>query len=152
VGSALYYALSEGLISGWKIEANKNISERNEWGQLQAMKGADRAVFLSKKDEETEITILPNTIIARRQNICSSPEPVYKFIRKKSEGGNNPINVLLKRKTTEDGESLIIEAIDGSPEKVSDFELKLWPCESSSGIDFWQERGIFDNLEGDENR
>ena len=150
VGSALYYALSKGLISGWKIEATKNISERNEWGQLDAMKGPDRAVFLSKGDENVEITILPNTIIARRQNICSSPEPVYKFIQKKSDGGNNPVKVSLKRKITEDGESLMIESIDDNQEKASEFELKLWPCESSSGIDFWQERGIFDNLEGSE--
>ncbi len=147
VGGALYYALSNGLISNWKIETSRNVSERNEWGQLEAMKSADRAVFLSKEDDEAEIRILPNTIIARRQNICSSPEPVYKFLQKDAAAPHNIRKIHLKRTITDDGESLSITAVDDSPEMAADFELKLWPCESSSGFVFWQEKGIFDNLE-----
>lgn len=147
VGSALYYALSNGLISGWKISATKNISERNEWGQLAAMKSPTKTVFLGKGEEETEITLLPNTIIARRQNKCSSPEPVYKFIRRDDTPFNDPVSIRLKRMITEDGDSLILMAVNGNEEDVGNYELKLWPCESDNGINFWQEQGIFANIE-----
>ena len=114
VGAALYYALSNGLISGWKIDTTKNISERNEWGQLAAMKAPDRAAFLPKRQMEVEVPLLPETIIARRQNQCSSPEPVYMFRRKKQDVNYEPVNVRLKRNITDDGESLTIESIDGT--------------------------------------
>ena len=82
-----------------------------------------------------------------RQNICSSPEPVYKFLQKDAAAPHNIRKIHLKRTITDDGESLSITAVDDSPEMAADFELKLWPCESSSGFVFWQEKGIFDNLE-----
>ena len=111
------------------------------------MKSPDKAVFLTKGEEEKEITLLPNTIIARRQNKCSSPEPVYKFIRCNNEPFNDPVSVCLKRMISEDGDSLVLASVNGSEEEVANYELKLWPCESDSGINFWQEQGIFANIE-----
>lgn len=149
VGGALYYALANGFISGWTIEAGKNIVKRNEWGQLTAMKSS-RGVFLGKDEDGAEVSILPNTIIARRQNVCSSPEPVYKFVSKVEGTANQPVKVAFKRNLTEDGEVLSIQMINGSTENAGDFELKLWPSENGNGVDFWQERGIFECLEGAE--
>ena len=111
------------------------------------MKSPAKAVFLEKREEEKEITLLPNTIIARRQNKCSSPEPVYKFIRRNNEPFNDPVSVCLKRMISEDGDSLVLASVNGSEEDVVNYELKLWPCESDSGINFWQEQGIFANIE-----
>ena len=134
VGSALYYALSNGFISGWKINTVKNISERNEWGLLESMTSPTKDILLEKGDDTIQVQLLPNTIIARRQNKCSSPEPVYKFIRK-NNNSNQLIDIELKRKVTEDGDSLVLSkvAIDGQDEDIENYELKLWPCENANG-------------------
>lgn len=145
VGSALYYALSNGFITGWKIKTSCSKPERNEWGDLKAMKSAERAVFLPKTEETVEVTLLPNTSIARRQNICSSPEPVYRLIAKTEV--YDAVKVRLARKMDDGGggEKLEIRAIDGSQEKAKDFKLKLCPCEDETP---WLDSGIFKNLEG----
>lgn len=146
VGSALYYALSNGFITGWKIKTSCSKPERNEWGDLKAMNSAERSVFLPKTEETVEVTLLPNTSIARRQNICSSPEPVYRLIAK--TGVYDAVKVRLARDMKDGGERLKIEAIDGNQEKAKDFELKLCPCEDETP---WLDSGIFKNLEGIEN-
>lgn len=146
VGSALYYALSNGFIIGWKIKTSCSKPERNEWGDLKAMNSAERSVFLPKTEETVEVTLLPNTSIARRQNICSSPEPVYRLIAK--TGIYDAVKVRLARDMKDGGERLRIEAIDGNQEKAKDFELKLCPCEDETP---WLDSGIFKNLEGIEN-
>ncbi len=145
VGSALYYALSEGLISNWKITSSETISQRNEWGEIGAMKDS-RDVFIEKSSDVGTITILPNTIIARRQNICSSPEPVYRFVSKDANQKYTQYNVSFERKMTDDGDSLSITSVidvDSGADVTDTFKLQLWPCENGDGIDFWQEKGIF---------
>jgi hypothetical protein len=85
VGSALYYALSNGFIAGWNISRQTNDEVRNEWGEIKSMKAPIGNILLSKSEDSWTGNLLPNTIIARRQNRSSSPEPVYKFIKKGDE-------------------------------------------------------------------
>ncbi len=144
VGAALYYALSNGLINGWKIQTNSNIAERNEWGEINAMDSPAKNVFMSKEKEEATVTLLPNQIIARRHNKASSPEPVYKFISNDASLGFVPVKVTLVRKYSDDGETLSLESVNDVPVSGKNFELKLWPCRNSDGFNFWQESGIFD--------
>ena len=147
VGAALYYALAEGLIVGWNIASSRNIAERNEWGEYNTMSiPPAHGIFMDKTMETVTINILPNTIIARRLNKASSPEPVYKFISNDKTLGNNPINITIERKNTEDGEYLVLSKVNNQSYDLKKFELKLWPCIESSGNDFWQEKGVFSNL------
>lgn len=143
VGAALYYALANGLIAGWKIESDSNLSEKNEWGEFVAMEGPRKMGFMSKDNDEASIVLLPNQIIARRRNKASSPEPVYKFISNDPSVGNRPLTVTFARQFSANGETLTLKEVDGSPITGNTFELKLWPCRTSEGIDFWQESGIF---------
>lgn len=146
VGGALYYALSNGFIAGWSITKQNSEESRYEWGEIGAMKSVHKRVLLHKKDDAQTTYLLPNTIIARRQNISSSPEPVYKFVKKGDNVENKQVKVTISR-NFENGDSLYISAIDGSEDAVKDYELKLWPCENSTGFDFWQEVGKFPNIE-----
>ncbi len=146
VGSALYYALSNGFIKNWKIETSHCKPVRNEWGELETMKFGGK-VFLPKTKETVEVPLLPHASIARRQNIFSSPEPVYEFIATK-DGAYKQVKVRLVREMKAGGEKLKIDAVDGSQEKAKDFDLKLCPCEDKTS---WLDSGIFKNLEGIEN-
>lgn len=152
VGSALYYALSNGFIAGWNISRQTNDEVRNEWGEIRSMNGSNGNILLSKSDDSWTGNLLPNTIIARRQNRSSSPEPVYKFIKKGDNNNTNQtVNVTISRKE-DNVDGLFISAVNDGVENVNDYELKLWPCESSTGFEFWQEVGKFPNIEGIESK
>ena len=146
VGGALYYALSSGLIANWKIQQEKiDHVEPNEWGQL----GRNQVAFLPKNETEATVSIMPNLVIARRQNACSSQEPVYKFVRKKnSSDGLDQIPVTFERRVEDNVESIAIKAINGEPydPETSDYKLILWPCTNADAFSFWQEDGMFSGL------
>ena len=110
------------------------------------MSSAKKSVFLPREEDETEVTLLPNSIIARRQNRCSTPEAVYKLVSRSGRAPYHPVSIRLGRNPSENGESLeILSAkIDGND--TDDFELKLWPCADEVGISFWQETGVFGNI------
>ena len=147
VGAALYYALSSGFISGWSIRAEASQAEtRNDWGEYAAMSSAKKSVFLPREEDEAETTLLPNSILARRQNRCSTPEAVYKLVSRSGNSPFHPVTIRIGRKTSEGGESLelLSAMIDG--EDTDDFELKLWPCADEVGPSFWQETGVFGNI------
>ena len=144
VGSALYYALSRNLIENWSIKEEKSEVEPNEWGQY---KRNPFVAFLPKDQDQATIPIMPNFAIARRQNKCSSEEPVYKFVRKNKEiVDSEPIEVTFVRKIENNVESIAIQAIKGEAydPQTSDYELILWPCDADATFDFWQETGKFD--------
>ena len=146
VGAALYYALSSRKIANWVIhEEECRHVERNEWGQMDQRD--DQEPFLPKDKDEQTVTVMPNLIIARRQNKRSSQEPVYKFIRTKTEGPDQ-VAVTFVRKVENNVESLAIKDIDNVPydPETSDYKLILWPCANTSKFSFWQETGKFDNL------
>lgn len=153
VGAALYYALSSGNIAGWSIRSQLKEPERNEWGDLKILRQKNGKAFLEKDDDECQVSLLPNTIIARRQNSCSSPEPVYKFVKldgEKSGGAVSLVSVTLSRNRRETGESLQLQDVEGYTSKEEwskHYALKLWPCEDAQGISFWQDKGQFSNLQ-----
>ena len=152
MGSALYYALSNGFIAGWNISRQTNDEVRNEWGEIRAMNGPSGNILLSKSEDSWTGNLLPNTIIARRQNRSSSPEPVYKFIKKGDNNNiNQTVNVTISRKE-DNVDGLFISAVNDGVENVNDYELKLWPCESNTGFEFWQEVGKFPNIAGIESK
>ena len=148
VGAALYYALSSGLIANWTIQQEKvDHVEPNEWGQLEL----PDEPFLPKNEKEATISIMPNLIIARRQNACSSQEPVYRFVKKAGHGnesGPELVSVTFERQEEDDVEFIKIKAINGVDydPATSDYELILWPCADANGFSFWQETGMFSGL------
>ena len=145
VGAALFYALSSGLVTNWTIQSLPSLAtERNEWGEYSMMQ-KKRRVFLEKDADEVVVSLLPKQIIARRQNACSTAEPVYKFVDKLAESRTDPVKQLkctLARVSDGDGnESLELKAVANYD--LAEFELKLWPCGDESGSTFWQDTGIF---------
>ena len=144
VGSALYYALSRGFIAGWSIVSLRPTPEPGEWGILDLMQGMGKKIFMSRETNEATIKgIRPNAIIGRRLNRCFDPMPVYKLISHRPELATRTIALTLKREMSDGGETLVITAVDGSPDGIQDYELKIWPCEKPSGFTSWQEDGYF---------
>ncbi len=144
VGAALYYALSQGFITNWTVRQEPSTEEvRYDWGEWTAIRGVKKSCLLPKDQDEVTVPLLPNSILARRQNICSTPEPVYKLVRKDGQGGNDPIEVTLRRVSTPACEKL--ELVDSPNGAVSGFELKLWPS-AEGNAEFWQESGVFKNI------
>lgn len=150
VGAALYYALSGGAIANWTIHSDlpSNEDTRNEWGVHEAML-ANNGVFLDKETDEATVRLLPNTVISRRRNSISSPEPVYKICPTVSKD-NPPVTTFVIRRESNDVEGFgigdetlrIVSATDQDGTDVTgNFTLKLHPY--PNGVDFWQETGFF---------
>ena len=139
VGAALYHALKKGLVDQWHVIPMKPNPDDNvnEWGDFATMNGPTKACFMDSQSDTATVMLAPGAIIARRRNICSEPECVYKF---EYHGTlNHPAyTVVLKR----NGERLEIDSV--ADMNVEDFSLKLWPCPNSAGRNFWQETGIYD--------
>ena len=148
VGGALYYALSSHLIANWTIQQEEiDHVEPNEWGQF--VLNQVQAPFLPKNEKEATVSIMPNLIIARRQNACSSQEPVYKFVRTDNSADDlDQVSVTFERKVENKVESIGIKAINGEPydANTSKYKLILWPCTNADTFSFWQEDGMFGGL------
>ena len=150
VGAALYYALSGGFIENWTIRTETPAADdvRNEWGVFAAMKNRN-TVLLEADAESFEANLPPGTLLARRRNVISSPEPVYKICSRDGRTPNRPIRFSFERRLEEDGKDERLEIVsavteDGS-DVTGDFFLKLHPC--ADGYAFWQETGVFDNID-----
>lgn len=151
VGAALYYALANGFITNWSIRSEPATAFNvNEWGELEAMRNVivERQNVFLPSDPEVEVSevidLMPNCILARRQNICSTPEPVYKLLCQ-SQTANDVVTCRLKRVRSEAGESLeLLEPESDTP--LQGCELKLWPSSESLDGVFWQESGLFVNI------
>jgi len=150
VGAALYYALSGGFIENWTIRTEKPAVEdiRNEWGVYSAMKDR-KSVLLDGETDAFEAKLPPGTLLARRRNVISSPEPVYKICCRDAGTPNRPIQFAFERKLEEDGKDERLEIASAVAEDGTDvtdnFFLKLHPC--ADGYAFWQETGVFDNID-----
>ncbi|MBQ6474007.1 MAG: virulence factor SrfB [Victivallales bacterium] len=141
VGAALYYALRNGLIAGWTISTRPNAVVENEWGKYTEMTSGRKGILLGKEEANASAILLKNDILARRRNVASAPEPVYRFKCNNQSLPNQSYNVNLSKEQKENRETLTIKSVEGY--SVKDFELQLWPCPDVSGIKFWQEEGIF---------
>lgn len=150
VGAALYYALSARFIENWTIQIEKPMADdiRNEWGVYSAMQ--NRGDILLEANEETFVAKLPpGTLLARRRNVISSPEPVFKICSRNENTLNRPITFTFERKLEDNGTDERLEIVSAVSEDGTDvteeFFLKLQPC--ADGYSFWQETGIFDNVD-----
>jgi len=153
VGAALYYSLANGFITNWSIQSEStSMVGVNEWGEIEAMRRLNQDidhpnVFLPADPDvnlSEVIELMPNCIIARRQNVCSAPEPVYMLLC------NNPdpdglVRFRLRRICSEGGESLELWSPNANV-PLDGCELKL--CPSSESLDgvFWQDSGLFRNI------
>ncbi len=150
VGAALYYALSGGFIENWTIQIEKPVAQdiRNEWGVYSAMQNRGD-ILLGTNDEKFEAKLPPGTLLARRRNVISSPEPVFKICNRNSITSNRPITFTFERKLEDDGQDERLEIISAVSEDgtdvTEDYFLKLHPC--ADGFLFWQETGVFDNID-----
>lgn len=143
VGASLYYALHENLIQHWKVFPLRSSNEDaiNEWGDYNSMIGPHKYAFMACNTNETQVLLQNGDIIARRRNVCSEPECVYKFVCNGSTNVGPQYNVTLSR----DGERLRITGILGvEADRLGEFSLKLWPCSNPEGRKFWQETGSFE--------
>ena len=140
VGAALYYALAQGAISGWRISSIPNQSaERNEWGEIETMRQRGQ-VFMNTADEKVTVWLMPNSIIARRRNMRCAPEAVYRFVVSAAPE-HRPYEVQLARKSPAEADTLELQLVDGQP--PTGCELRLCPL-NGDNLEFWQETGIFD--------
>lgn len=140
IGAGLYYALSSGCIQNWTISSvPTRIHVRNEWGELHAMKER-QTIFLDRNSQSSDVELLPNSIIARRRNVQSAPEAVYRFITP-PDRPNIPYNVRLSRNEQAQMDDLNLTSVNGEPPSEG-FSLKLYPTDCPDG--FWQETGAFD--------
>ena len=148
VGAALYYALSGGFIENWTIKTEKPAVEdiRNEWGVYAAMKN-QRKILLTSDENTFEAKLPPGTLLARRRNVISSPEPVYK-ICSEEDVPNRPVSFTFERSVDAEGKDERLEIVSALAEDGTDvsgkFFLKLHPC--VDGFAFWQETGVFENI------
>lgn len=150
VGAALYYALSGGFIQNWTIQTEKQTGNdiRNEWGVYEAMKTRN-SVLLDAETDSFTARLTPGTLLARRRNVISSPEPVYKICSRNANTPNKLVQFSFDRKLDEDGTDERLEIVSAVSEDGTDitenFFLKLHPC--ADGYAFWQETGVFDNID-----
>lgn len=150
VGAALYYALSSGFIQGWTIHTEQPAVDdiRNEWGVYDAMKN-QKDILLDADSDSFEAPLLPGMLLARRRNVISSPEPVYKICARDEKTPHRTVKFSFERKLEEDGRDERIEIVSAIAEDGTDvtdnFFLKLHPC--ADGYAFWQETGVFDNID-----
>ena len=105
---------------------------------------------MGQKLTEVEVEdVQPNTIIGRRLNKRSEPEPVYKFVCKTKN--NSRVKIKLLRDKSEFGEEALKleEVYDPAKDQdvTSNYELKLWPCNDASGFQYWQDSGQLDYYE-----
>lgn len=155
VGAALFSAISNGMISGWSIQFNvsESLFSNNEWNVLSEWeKNPKRKGFLGAEESSAEVTLLINSIIARRPSSSSKFEPRYKLVWKNAtaERPNLPINVTFERLPGNDKrlEVLLIKkasirSIDKTVQISSDdLELKDW-FSTDSDYCFWQDSGKF---------
>lgn len=150
VGAALYYALSGGFVENWTIHTEKPAVDdiRNEWGVYDAMKNR-KTVLLDADSDSFKASLLPGMLLARRRNVISSPEPVYKICVRDGKTPHQTVEFSFERKLEEDGTDERIEIVSAIAEDGTDvtdnFFLKLHPC--ADGYSFWQETGVFDNID-----
>ena len=100
-------------------------------------------------EQDIKAPLLPGMLLARRRNVISSPEPVYKICVRDDKTPHRTVEFSFERKLEEDGTDERIEIVSAIAEDGTDvtdnFFLKLHPC--ADGYSFWQETGVFDNID-----
>jgi hypothetical protein len=157
VGAALYQAIKNGQIDGWRItRVGSEEGFRNYWGSMPAKQNPSRfgKLLLTPDDEESAKKIQIGTRIGRKLlPSAAKPEQVYRLRWRNPDqwaghGLNAFLNVTLRRQARERAdqiEGLELVAVDGDvngiPVKVQDLELQLCTLEED---EFWVDAGRFD--------
>ncbi len=152
VGAALYSAIANGMLSTWSIQfdISPKLHCLYEWNVLSEWeKSPSRAGFMSNEDTTAEVTLLVNSIIARRQAKGSKIEPRYKLVWKNAVFSSNwPIRVMFEKSTKDHVEYLTIKSALFSNNsqtqniKAEDLELIDWYSVDTE-YTFWQDSGVF---------
>ena len=156
VGAALYSGIANGMLSNWSIQfdISPQLHNQYEWNVLSEWdKNPSRNGFMSNEDSSADVTLLVNSIIARRQSKGSKIEPRYKLVWKKADiFSNRPIRVKFERTSKGQVEYLDIrsasfsnntQAWDITPD---DLELIDWYSVDTEYC-FWQDSGVFTKRE-----
>jgi len=169
VGAALYQAVRNGKIEGWKINRRDQESRSdhtlfdNFWVQMPTTKNRSRSrtepYFVPGKENEVQVEImiqLEGTRIGRMRFKESKPEQVYRFrwtpqAAPRDGDANRMVLVTLRREYSPESdkiEELIlekVESVEGGEHK--DYEInvdvELQPC-TLEDDEFWLDSGEFD--------
>ncbi len=172
VGAALHFALSEGLISNWRIDNRKtsceDTSSRNLWCTIGDLANdvdpnpSSLKKIIKQDEEEGTCHISSGTIFYRQSRDGAHPEPVFMFHEKPDSSlpGNTEYDVKIQRDTDEDGgEMLKVVEVYVHDEKKMDssddygssngrenladhFEMVLHPAGRTGYAANWQESGL----------
>ncbi len=158
VGAALYSAIATGMLSNWSIQfdISTQLQSQYEWNVLSEWeKNPSRNGFMSHEESSVEVTLLMNSIIARRQSEGSKIEPRYKIVWKNEAplASNLPIRVLFERSFRGQAEYLVIKSASYSLNNMQsknftadDLELIDWYSVDTEYC-FWQDSGVFTKKE-----
>jgi hypothetical protein len=161
VGAALYQAVRNGKIEGWKINRTHQPPTRNEgcfdnyWVAMPKRGARSRTdPFFDRGSEDTvEKEIMIGTKIGRMRFKESKPEQVYRFRwteqgKPKNGAINQILNVTLHRKYNENSEEIEelelvkVESADGIEFRLGvDVELQLCTLNDD---EFWLDSGKFE--------
>ncbi len=161
VGAALYQAVRNGKIEGWKINRSNQPQHRvegnfdNFWVAMpkRGVRSRTEPYFFPGTEDTVEKEIMIGTKIGRMRFKESKPEQVYRFRwteqGKPKEGAINQIlKIKLQRKYSEISEEieelklLKVESADGVEYKINiDVELQLCTLDDD---EFWLDSGKFE--------
>jgi len=157
VGAALYQAIKNGQIDGWRItRVDSEGGFENYWGSMPTTRNPFRfgKVYLKPGEHETTDRIQIGTRIGRKLlPSAAKPEQVYRLRWRNPDkwaghGLNAFLNVTLRRQTRERAdqvEGLELVAADGdiNSQSVSVDDLELQLC-TLEGDEFWVDTGRFE--------
>ncbi len=158
VGAALYSGIANGMLTNWSIQfdISPQLHSQDEWNVLSEWeKNPSRTGFMTNEDSSVEVTLLVNSIIARRQSKGSKIEPRYKLVWKQSDStsSNLPIRVMFERTMKGQVENLVIKSASYSQNNnqakgitADDLELIDW-YSADMEYCFWQDSGVFTKQE-----
>ncbi len=158
VGAALYSGIANGMLTNWSIQfdISPQLHSQYEWNVLSEWeKNPSRTGFMTNEDSCVEVTLLVNSIIARRQSKGSKIEPRYKLVWKHSDStsSNLPIRVMFERTIKGQVEYLVIKSASYSLNNnqaksitADDLELLDW-YSADTEYCFWQDSGVFTKQE-----
>ena len=158
VGAALYSGIVNGMLTNWSIQfdISPQLHSQYEWNVLSEWeKNPSRTGFMTNEDSSVEVTLLVNSIIARRQSKGSKIEPRYKLVWKHSDStsSNLPIRVMFERTIKGQVEYLVIKSASYSlnnnqVKNITDDDLELIDWYSAdTEYCFWQDSGVFTKQE-----
>lgn len=150
-GALLYSAMHSSLVPDWFVASPDYRLQlnNNTWGNF---RNFERAIFLKPTEKTYRGMMLLTDCIGRKRfrTPTLQPDPVYR-LRWKPERSrqpeNLPVEITLERRTSEEGESLVITQVqrkDGKEEPISVDDIELQVCSLPNGS-FWMDDPHFES-------